>query len=78
MANLHLYWVGMTVKGSIRNGIKRDEAERRRRGWARAYDPHVALRQVTDAFWKAGYSATSLDDIAAATGMNRPSLYGVL
>jgi AcrR family transcriptional regulator len=28
------------------------------------------------AFWDAGYAATSLDDLAAATGMNRPSLYG--
>jgi AcrR family transcriptional regulator len=27
------------------------------------------------AFWDAGYAATSLDDISAATGMNRPSLY---
>lgn len=27
-----------------------------------------------DAFWKAGYSGTSLDEISAATGMNRPSL----
>ncbi len=27
-------------------------------------------------FWDAGYAATSLDDLAAATGMNRPSLYG--
>ena len=26
-------------------------------------------------FWKAGYAATSLDDLSAATGMNRPSLY---
>jgi TetR/AcrR family transcriptional regulator, copper-responsive repressor len=28
------------------------------------------------AFWDAGYAATSLDDLSAATGMNRPSLYG--
>jgi len=54
---------------------KRLEAEPRRRGRPRAYDPEAALRQVTDTFWKAGYSATSLDEISAATGMNRPSLY---
>jgi AcrR family transcriptional regulator len=29
-----------------------------------------------DAFWKDGFAATSLDDVSAATGLNRPSLYG--
>lgn len=47
----------------------------KRRGRPRAYDPRAALERATDAFWRAGYSATSLDDISAATGMNRPSLY---
>jgi TetR/AcrR family transcriptional regulator, copper-responsive repressor len=28
-----------------------------------------------DAFWRVGYAGTSLDEISAATGMNRPSLY---
>src|SRR5579859_1997361 len=46
-----------------------------RRGRPRAYDPQAALQQATDAFWRNGYSGTSLDDIVAATGMNRPSLY---
>jgi AcrR family transcriptional regulator len=46
-----------------------------RRGRPRAYDPQAALSRATDAFWKSGYSGTSLDDIASATGMNRPSLY---
>lgn len=27
-------------------------------------------------FWQGGFAATSLDDLSAATGMNRPSLYG--
>lgn len=44
------------------------------RGRPRQYDPDEALRHATDAFWKSGYSGTSLDDITAATGMNRPSL----
>jgi TetR/AcrR family transcriptional regulator, copper-responsive repressor len=47
----------------------------RRRGRPRAYDPQAALLRVTDTFWKTGYSGTSLDEISAATGMNRPSLY---
>ena len=45
------------------------------RGRPRAYDPDVALTRVIDRFWKAGYAATSLDDLSEATGMNRPSLY---
>jgi AcrR family transcriptional regulator len=47
----------------------------RRRGRPRAYDPEAALVRVMETFWKSGYSGTSLDDLAAATGMNRPSLY---
>ena len=46
-----------------------------RRGRPRAYDPQAALLRATDAFWRNGYSGTSLDEIAAATEMNRPSLY---
>jgi TetR/AcrR family transcriptional regulator, copper-responsive repressor len=45
------------------------------RGRPRSYDPELALQRATDAFWKTGYAGTSLDDLAAATGMNRPSLY---
>ena len=47
----------------------------KRRGRPRAYDPDVALARAMEAFWKSGYAATSLDDLSAATGMNRPSLY---
>jgi AcrR family transcriptional regulator len=35
----------------------------------------VALGAIRDVFWNRGFSASSLDDIAAAAGMNRPSLY---
>jgi AcrR family transcriptional regulator len=47
----------------------------RRRGRPRAYDPDVALGKARDTFWRAGYAATSLDDLAAGMGMNRPSIY---
>jgi AcrR family transcriptional regulator len=47
-----------------------------RRGRPPSYDRDVALRAIRDVFWERGFSAASLDDIAAATGMNRPSLYG--
>jgi AcrR family transcriptional regulator len=46
-----------------------------KRGRPRAYDPGEALQAARDIFWVKGYAATSLDDIVAATGMNRPSLY---
>jgi AcrR family transcriptional regulator len=48
----------------------------KRRGRPRAYQPEVALARALDVFWKEGFAATSLDDLSAATGMNRPSLYG--
>src|SRR5512134_2781708 len=48
----------------------------KRRGRPPAYDAETALTRAMEAFWDAGYAATSLDDLAAATGMNRPSLYG--
>jgi TetR/AcrR family transcriptional regulator, copper-responsive repressor len=54
---------------------KKTEAGPTRRGRPRAYDTEVALKQATEAFWRTGYSGTSLDSIAAATGMNPPSLY---
>jgi len=47
----------------------------RRRGRPRAYEPDVALGKALDLFRKDGFAATSLDDLSAATGMNRPSLY---
>jgi TetR/AcrR family transcriptional regulator, copper-responsive repressor len=33
------------------------------------------MRQARDTFWRGGYAATSLDDLAAGMGMNRPSIY---
>src|SRR6202048_4580993 len=48
----------------------------KRRGRPRTYQPEVALGKALDLFRKDGFAATSLDDLSAATGMNRPSLYG--
>ena len=50
--------------------------EPRRRGRPRAYEPEQAIGQALALFRKSGLAATSLDDLSAATGMNRPSLYG--
>jgi AcrR family transcriptional regulator len=54
---------------------KHSGTEPARRGRPRAYDAQAALKRATDEFWQTGYSGTSLDSIAAATGMNPPSLY---
>jgi TetR/AcrR family transcriptional regulator, copper-responsive repressor len=53
-----------------------EAAAPKRRGRPRAYEPDVALGKALDLFRKGGFAATSLDDLSAATGMNRPSLYG--
>lgn len=64
------------VQKSKNPPIGKAESELKRRGRPRAYDPTVALGQALDLFRKGGFAATSLDDLSAATGMNRPSLYG--
>src|SRR6202521_4336370 len=58
-----------------KNSKPAEEAAARRRGRPRQYDPERALAKAAEVFWKRGYAATSLDDLVAATGMNRPSLY---
>ena len=65
----------MVQKRTIPTAAK-SEAEPKRRGRPRAYEPEVALAKALDLFRKDGFAATSLDDLSAATGMNRPSLYG--
>lgn len=46
------------------------------RGRPRAFEPDQALAQAMAVFRAEGFAATSLDDLSAATGLNRPSLYG--
>ena len=54
---------------SVSNPIKRP------RGRPRGFDPEVALKAASERFRTLGYAATSLDDLASATGLARPSLY---
>ena len=41
----------------------------------RSFDPDEALDLARDVFWQKGFPGASLDDITAATGLNKPSLY---
>ena len=45
------------------------------RGRPRKNDPEDVLAQALTLFWKYGYEATSMNDIAAETGMAKPGLY---
>lgn len=51
------------------------QKEARRRGRPRSFDSDEVLDRARAVFWNLGYAATSLDDLATATGLNRPSLY---
>jgi AcrR family transcriptional regulator len=56
--------------------VQKEAGETQRpRGRPRSFDPAQVLEKARALFWNRGYSATSLDDLAAATGLNRPSLY---
>ena len=45
------------------------------RGRPRKFDETEVLEAALNVFWLKGYDAASLDDLAKAMGMNRPSIY---
>ncbi|HUE26493.1 MAG TPA: TetR/AcrR family transcriptional regulator [Solirubrobacteraceae bacterium] len=47
----------------------------RQRGRPRSFDPAAALDSAAELFWAKGFADTSLDDLSAAMGMGRPSIY---
>lgn len=68
------------MKGSVKTaeGTKPPVAEAsapRRRGRPRAFEPEAALKRALETFRDGGFAATTLDDLSAAMGINRPSLY---
>lgn len=48
--------------------------QKRARGRPRSFDPDAALGRVLEVFWEKGFAATSMDELAAAAGLNRPNL----
>ena len=52
-----------------------DATATRSRGRPRTFDEDAVLDALTSLFWRQGYEATSMSDIAETTGLNRSSLY---
>ncbi len=44
----------------------------------REFDEGEVLNRALATFWEHGYEGTSIDDLVAATGLGRASLYGAL
>jgi TetR/AcrR family transcriptional repressor of nem operon len=42
----------------------------------RGFDEATVLRRARDRFWSTGFAGTSVDEVAAATGLGKGSLYG--
>jgi AcrR family transcriptional regulator len=55
--------------------MKTSSDVRASRGRPRSFDREAALEVAMRLFWRSGYEATSISDLAGAMGINPPSLY---
>lgn len=56
--------------------LKQESSERQRnRGRPREFDEDAVLEAASQVFWTNGFNTTSLDQLADAMNMNRPSIY---
>jgi AcrR family transcriptional regulator len=60
---------------NMRNGTKKQLAGKAARGRPRSFDEAEVLQRVHAVFLEKGFSGASLDELAAAAKLNRPSLY---
>lgn len=63
------------MRNSTKTSPEETAGAARPRGRPRKFDEDLVLRAARERFRTHGFAATSLDDLAEATGVNRPSLY---
>ena len=54
----------------------KEQKEVRRRGRPRSFDERAVVDAAQAMFWKDGAGGVSLDQLSAATGLHKPSIYG--
>jgi AcrR family transcriptional regulator len=53
-----------------------EQKQVRRRGRPRSFDERAVVDAAQALFWKEGATGVSLDQLSAATGLHKPSIYG--
>ncbi len=51
------------------------EKSQKSRGRPRTFEVQQTLQKAANVFWRQGYAGSSLDDLGAAMGLTRPSIY---